>query len=118
MILTNFLINRYEEDPFDKDSKAYKSQQMVRNMHKSTSKLMNKSSVSVYEFTKKMVDEMVEKKEENIKVTVNGSNEEESVNIINNNEIDVKVNSEIDIEKLIKNKDRVWLSQVIKISQN
>lgn len=77
----------YEHDPFDPTSKAYKSQKMVKGMHQSVSKLMNdkSSKISVYEFVKKMLKET-------------GKTDEEI--------------EKIDIEKIIKNKDRIWVSQV------
>lgn len=53
-------------------------------MHKNAGKLMN-SKLSIYDFVKKMIEET--RKEDN--------------------------NNEIDIEKLIKRKERTWVSQVI-----
>lgn len=77
----------YEDDPFDKNSKGYKSQLMVKRMHENVSKLMS-SKVSVYDFVKKMLEEQ---------------NKE-------NGDVDKKVEEE-EIIKIIKRKDRVWVSQ-------
>lgn len=73
----------YEGDPFDPKSKAYKSQQMVKRMHQNAAKLMG-SKLSVYDFVKRMVDE--QKKDDNSQ-------------------------EEVDVEKIIRRKDRIWVSQ-------
>jgi len=72
----------YKHDPFDPQSKAYKSQQMVKTMHRNAGKLMN-SKISIYDFVKKMIEE-----------TTNENN-----------------NNTIDVEKFIKRKERTWVSQ-------
>lgn len=56
---------------------------MVKIMHKNAGKLMN-SKISVYEFTKKMLEE---------------TNKEDN-------------NNTIDVERFIKRKERTWVSQV------
>lgn len=63
---------------------------MVKTMHRNAGKLMN-SKLTIYDFVKKMIDE---------------NNKEDNNNLTDQNSIDV--------EKLIRRKDRTWVSQVIK----
>ena len=58
---------------------------MVKTMHQNAGRLMN-SKISIYDFVKKMLEE------------TKGEN--------NNN------NNAFDVEKLIRRKDRTWVSQV------